>query len=328
MKKTFFEYYKWTESEISNFWKTSLFTFDTNILLDSFKLPQELSDLLFSVLSKIQDRIVLTYQVAFEYHKNINSVLKKELEKYDESLRMLRKLNEDLSSQHRHPYIKNYKKSLKTIEDKLESSKKKFSSKIKEHPNKSKICNIFEKKLLPKFSLEKLNEIYNEGETRYKDKIPPGYNDKDKKPENDKYGDLIIWKEIIEYSSKEKKDIIFITNDKKDDWFKDGSPRIELIREFYEKTSGKNIYIIDLKTFLFESNKFLDSNVGNSKLETLSFAMTSIEEEAEQSSEISDIDNSSSATSTSESLTNTELLETCIEVKKDPINLDGTSTST
>lgn len=205
MKKTFFEYYKWTESEISNFWKTSLFTFDTNILLDSFKLPQELSDLLFSVLSKIQDRIVLTYQVAFEYHKNINSVLENELKKYDESLSCLKKLDEYLSSKHRHPYIKNYKKSLKTIKNKLESSREKFSSEIKEHPNKSKICNIFEKKLLPKFSDEELIKIYKEGETRYKDKIPPGYNDKDKKPENDKYGDLIIWKEIIEYSSKEKK---------------------------------------------------------------------------------------------------------------------------
>ena len=153
MKKTFFEYYKWTESEISNFWKTSLFTFDTNILLDSFKLPQELSDLLFSVLSKIQDRIVLTYQVAFEYHKNINSVLENELKKYDESLSCLKKLDEYLSRKHRHPYIKNYKKSLKTIKNKLESSREKFSSEIKEHPNKSKICNIFEKKLLPKFSI-------------------------------------------------------------------------------------------------------------------------------------------------------------------------------
>lgn len=177
---------------------------------------------------------------------------------------------------------------------------------------------------MPKFSDEELIKIYKEGETRYKNKIPPGY--EDKKPTNDKYGDLIIWKEIMKYSSEKQKNIIFVTNDKKNDWFDNNYPRRELIREFYENTSGKNIYIINLKTFSSESNKFLDSNVGNSKLERLSIAMTSVEE-VEQSSEISIIDNSSCTSSTPESSINAELLDTCIEVKNDSINIGETSTS-
>ena len=54
--------------------------------------------------------------------------------------------------------------------------------------------------------------------------------------------------------------------------------------------------------------------------------MTSVEE-VEQSSEISIIDNSSCTSSTPESSINAELLDTCIEVKNDSINIGETSTS-
>ena len=53
-----------------------------------------------------------------------------------------------------------------------------------------------------------------EGNDRYEKKIPPGYKDAIKKSgilDNNAYGDLIVWKEILRFSKKEKKNIIYVT---------------------------------------------------------------------------------------------------------------------
>lgn len=55
------------------------------------------------------------------------------------------------------------------------------------------------------------------GEYRFKNKIPPGYMDKNKEDNN--YGDYIIWREIVDKcSSEDGADAIIITNDVKEDW--------------------------------------------------------------------------------------------------------------
>ena len=70
-----------------------------------------------------------------------------------------------------------------------------------------------------------------------------------------KYGDLIIWKEILRYSSVQKKTIILICNDKKEDWFNADkkseleSPRHELLKEFNDCV-GSQIWIFTLVQFI------------------------------------------------------------------------------
>jgi hypothetical protein len=65
---------------------------------------------------------------------------------------------------------------------------------------------------------------------------------------------LIIWKELITLTKKEKKEIIFITDDRKEDWWtiengKTIRPREELIKEFYDLT-GIRILIYNADNFL------------------------------------------------------------------------------
>lgn len=65
----------------------------------------------------------------------------------------------------------------------------------------------------------------NEGETRISHRLPPGFKDA-AKTEN-KYGDLIIWLEILEHLKANKElppkdgkpwDVLFVSNDEKSDW--------------------------------------------------------------------------------------------------------------
>lgn len=58
-----------------------------------------------------------------------------------------------------------------------------------------------------------------EGENRYKKDVPPGFKDAKNKDGVRKYSDLILWKELLRFAAKEKKHIVFVTDDVKADWW-------------------------------------------------------------------------------------------------------------
>ena len=73
------------------------------------------------------------------------------------------------------------------------------------------------------------------------------------------YGDFILWKQIMDKSESDKKDIIFVSNDEKEDWRlkchgKIIGARKELIKEFESKT-GQKILIYNSKLFLEYAKK-------------------------------------------------------------------------
>lgn len=100
-------------------------------------------------------------------------------------------------------------------------------------------------KIGEKFNFEEKLKILSEGEVRYKYKIPPGFEDSNKNNE-DKFGDLFIWKEILNYTENndEVKKVVFVTNDKKSDWFENENPHPMLIEEFNSYFSTKELYIM------------------------------------------------------------------------------------
>ncbi len=103
-------------------------------------------------------------------------------------------------------------------------------------------------------------------------KVAPGY--KDSKKPDDGIGDLIIWQTILEIAKNKKEDLIFVTNDEKNDWFykqdKTGLyPKFELFDEFRRFTEGKSIAIINFVKFL---------ELSKAKAETIEEIKTTIKE--------------------------------------------------
>ena len=101
-------------------------------------------------------------------------------------------------------------------------------------------------------------KIAKEGTWLYENKIPPGYMDKDDKDSVDRYGDLIVWKEVIDEAVKQNKPVIFITQDLKEDRntrFKDDNlkdsiiPREELVMEFKD-AADNGIWMYTISDFL------------------------------------------------------------------------------
>lgn len=109
-------------------------------------------------------------------------------------------------------------------------------------------------------------------EFRIEYRVAPGY--KDSKKPDDGIGDLIIWQTILELAKEKGKDLIFVTNDQKNDWFykqdKIGLyPKYELFDEFRRFTKGKSIAIINFIKFL---------ELSNAKPETIEEIKTTIKE--------------------------------------------------
>jgi hypothetical protein len=130
------------------------------------------------------------------------------------------------------------------------------------------------------YSHDEIMKITIEGKHRYEFKIPPGYEDLKDKIGTQIFGDLIIWKQILEYSKENRKNIVFVCNDLKEDWWnmvtdrkdqkkRPGGPRREQIKELKDH-SGGNFWMYRQARFLDLANTLIRSNVPSKYIEQIS----------------------------------------------------------
>ena len=130
---------------------------------------------------------------------------------------------------------------------------------------KDRLADLFEGKVGEEFSVDQLDKIYKEGEDRYKAKIPPGYADAKDKPGNERFGDLVIWKEILKKTEEVETAIVFVTADTKDDWFLNSTgktlgPRPELVAEI-KKFKDILFYIYPVPRFLEYAQEYTKASI-------------------------------------------------------------------
>ncbi len=303
------------EGELKDIWESSdtTFIFDTNVLLSLYSFKTESRKDFFMALSKIRQHIWIPFHVCLEFQlnrilviknrRNSFSKLKKEINGLKDVLKLEKKyfstLQTEFSLQKKHPEI--HQKIEKIQTDLTEGVKKLCDTlKISIHELNQDVDKIDTEKLFVNsddfirkeiddfFSDEKVGEnifktqdeidkFNEEGEVRYSNGIPPGYEDAKDKGEGTfcfdglhykrKFGDLIIFKQIIEYAKERKlKNIIFLSEDIKEDWRQiedfDGrkilGARIELKREIYKEANVSNFLIFNIEDFMKNTNKYLN----------------------------------------------------------------------
>jgi hypothetical protein len=82
-----------------------------------------------------------------------------------------------------------------------------------------------------------------EGLRRVAERLPPGYRDK-KKDDPGAAGDYLIWEQVLIEAERRGCDVLFVTGDVKDDWWRevDGEPRgprVELVAELQARSGGR-----------------------------------------------------------------------------------------
>ena len=145
--------------------------------------------------------------------------------------------------------------------EELEKSYKKELAAICERDIVSELVDeVYENSKTKDFSIMEKAQICEEGEIRYKYKIAPGYTDEEKKSDFDggdfyrKYGDLIIWKEILKKVENTNTNTLFVQDEKKKDWFseKGGTRLAQVLYEEYAQATHENgtIEVCDFLAFL------------------------------------------------------------------------------
>jgi hypothetical protein len=107
---------------------------------------------------------------------------------------------------------------------------------------------------------DRLRDLEAEARERFKQQIPPGYEDA-KKDENRDCGDYILWRQLIDEAIRRKIPVLFVTNDQKDDWYRrihglTTGPRLELINEM-KREADVDFHLQTLALFLDTAPAFL-----------------------------------------------------------------------
>jgi DNA-directed RNA polymerase subunit L len=297
MKSTFPGYYPPSEEEIAECWENGMFVMDANVLLHVFRYPKLARDDLMSVLEAVADQLWIPHQVGLEFHRNRLDVIHQQTEAYDQVEALLDTLLTDLEKkldvyEKRHLFIKKQDilqkmKSVCTqVKSELTTLKQKHATEIDEKEIFETVTKLFSDKVGKPFNKEQLSLLFREGEQRYKQKIPPGHDDQSDKSNRNRYGDLILWKQILDTAKEVKKPIVFVTDDAKPDWWlyrPDGlqvfSPRPELVEELLSN-SGVKLVMYNVPDFLKEAKKRLKIEV---KEETMATAQVVREARKEES---------------------------------------------
>jgi hypothetical protein len=156
-------------------------------------------------------------------------------------------------------------KSKKKIASHAKASKKDIYELLTHDKLRDRLESSFSENVGKFYCWEELQKAYEKAELRFRLGIPPGLRDQENKENYRKYGDAILWFQLIDHVRIQKKPLVFITDDSKDDWWKfDGAkqlcPRSELVQEMFIETNellymykGYNFLEIGAKVFNLEA---------------------------------------------------------------------------
>jgi len=264
MKKKFQHFISLEHQALDHIWENAIIALDASSLLQLYRYQIESRETFVKTLShdKVKNRLWLPYQAASEFFENKGTVINEQANSKEKMRAILDVAIKDIEKQFRdnHSYIskKNVIKKLEeareTIMNEIAVEASKYDQSIKNDVILLDILKLFENKVGEISNESDLKDLRLEADKRYAEKIPPGYEDisKDTTP-NSKYGDFYIWNELILKAKTDKLPVIFVIEERKEDWWSIDSGKIigirhELRHEFLLKTD-QEIILCSMETF-------------------------------------------------------------------------------
>lgn len=252
--------YELTGRQFGQYRRWATIALDANVLLGLYAYSKPTREEFFQILEAFKDRIWLPYQTAREFAKNRTSRIQEQVAFSEKTRKLLSNIAGDFTkaAKKKHPRvgrrlqypflpIEDIQHHLSTATDqmieKLEAAEKEYKDFLVDDPVQERLNQLTNGRIGTNLNESDLQQIYNNGLKRYDLLRPPGYRDAEK-PGIEKYGDLVLWHQLIKRAEDTGHPIYFVTDDMKDDWWqKDGEavsgPRKELIDEMSELTSQR-----------------------------------------------------------------------------------------
>ncbi|TCT10950.1 PIN-like domain-containing protein [Paralcaligenes ureilyticus] len=294
MKANFYGYYPPTVEQYKHLWSEGLIVLDANVLLNLYRLPTVARDELMGVLELLKDRLWIPHQVALEFQRRRLTVIASERKTTEDALKATRDLVGDIRKKvdalqidkrglglESQSLLTELEKANNQLLGAIESAHRAQIDISASDPVRDRLDLLLQGCVgASPTSQADLDDLMLNGEDRFKEKIPPGFADidKDKNP-NDatfifdqikyprKFGDLILWRQIIQYvKSANTKIVLLVTDDRKEDWWwreqgKTIGPHPELAREIRREGAVELFWMYSSVQFVEHANKYYSANV-------------------------------------------------------------------
>lgn len=278
MRDVFPGYYKPTPDEMDVLWSNALIVLDTNALFNLFRYTNATRSAFLNVLSAKKDRLWIPHQVGLEFQRGRLGIIEDQAQAFTDLISKaksaLANVTKDVGTLRNHPTLDldelrtTVSTAITTIEQKIEATRKKYESEVvaseRHDETTDMITDLYVGKVGTGYSAERMTEVCTTGALRYEAKQPPGYKDAHK-PEPDRYGDLLLWLQLLDKAEAESTAVIFVGDDQKEDWWREFKgrkigPRVELVDEFRART-GKRIYFLTPHGLMELAKKYDDNAV-------------------------------------------------------------------
>lgn len=281
MRAVFPAHFRPTSDELTALWRDSTFAIDANVLLNLYRYSTETRKELESALRSVQEKLFVPNQAAREFLRSRLSVTASQADEYTKAVKTITDLASTLQNKKKHPFLPEnelptFKQQVDRLVKLLEQQRDVLLTRMTKDEVLDFIQEISDQRTGQPFTDEGLAELAVDGEKRYAAEVPPGYKDGKKEATADpyrKFGDLIVWKQLIARAKIDKRSLIFVTDDKKEDWWLEQSgrtigPRIELREEFIAEVS-KDFWMYTVDLFIEEAAKLSKKPVSAKVLEEI-----------------------------------------------------------
>lgn len=251
MRDMFRGYYPPSEDELRDMWTRGLVILDTNALLNLFRYTEKTRVDFLKVLEAKQAQLWIPHQVGLEFHRRRIEVINAQQRAFSELESTLTSARNSIQNTvnrfKRHPSLDTAKlselleRSIADLSASVDEAKQRHAETVlaqdQNRQTLEAITSLYSGKVGSPFAPDALEALYKRGAERYDQQIPPGFKDKDKS-EPSRYGDLVLWEQILAKARETKLPALFVTDDAKEDWWYivDGDtqgPRVELVEEYW-----------------------------------------------------------------------------------------------
>jgi hypothetical protein len=287
--------YFMTETDADALWDDCLFVPDTNTLLNLYRYNETTRQEYLTVFKGLQERLWIPAQVAEEFMRGRESVKAAAAQPYKAAMDFVQNFADSIERTLKSHYAVDVKELVSLAGKSVEPLKERLKELDTDHPKffaldtiSAEVERLFQDRTGKPYGPGRLLKLMTKGEARFLQLIPPGYVDFANKTANsspNRFGDYILWCQVLGHAKKTKKSIVFITGDMKEDWYLSVSgsprgPRPELLQEMW-LVAGVRSYIYTPTAFCSKAGSYLKAPVAEESL----VEVERVTEEAAQRSE-------------------------------------------
>lgn len=256
-----------TASEFTTMWDAAVFAIDANVLLNIYRMREAAAAEVIQTLASLGDRLWAPHQAIAEYARNRSSVI---VERDNEAKKIVKGLDDLITKAAdikptRHHFHLDVAGAMGPVRDAIDAARTALTNQqpangdlLDDDPYWTQLATIIGNRVGDPYDDATLQAKTADATLRYAQSVPPGYKDADK-PEPDRYGDALLWFQLLDHAKAVNKPVILVTDDAKEDWVQIISgrtigPRPELRAEM-RAMAGVDFYLYNLAAFLVRAQE-------------------------------------------------------------------------